>query len=541
MSMMYEPLLISSIIKQAAVNYPTQKVVSRCYGEGLVVHSYKEIYQRSAQLANALLTLGVTEGDHVATLAWNTHRHLEAYYGISGIGAVTHTVNPRLYDDQIVYIINHAKDSVLLVDRGFYPLYQRIADRLESVETVIVLTQAEYMPEEGDALCYETLLEQNAAEIDWPSFDECLPACLCYTSGTTGEPKGVIYTHRSTLIHALASSVANGLGLSMDTVVMPVVPMYHVSAWGVPYSALLNGSALVLPGEGMDGASLAEIINFSGATLLLGVPTVWLTLLDQLEKTGESIPSVKTIAVGGSASPRALAKRLDEDYGIYLMPLWGMTETSPLATFGGLTDQVAAMEPEQRYDIQTSAGKNIWGIELDILDGNNQSLPRDGSTSGSLVVKGHWVCGGYYKQQNDEKFINGWFDTGDVATLDEGGYLRIVDRKKDVIKSGGEWISSIDLENAAVAHPDVREACVVGVPHPKWDERPLLFVVAADGAGVDKQSIYELLTERVAKWWLPDDIICVEELPHTATGKLQKNVLREQYQGYLTASKVHDG
>lgn len=534
MSMMYEPLLISSIIRQAAINYPHQKVVSRCFEDGLVEHTYSDIYGRCQRLANALQNLGVKVGDHVATLAWNTHRHLEAYYSISGIGAVVHTVNPRLYDEQITYIINHAEDSVLLVDRSFYPLYERIAGELRTVRQVIVLTDEEHMPENTAALCYETLLKQSDPEYDWPKLDEQMPAGLCYTSGTTGSPKGVVYTHRSTLIHALATSGVNGLGLGVDTAVMPVVPMYHVSAWGIPYSAPLNGCKLVLPGDGMDGASLLEIINYSQATLLLGVPTVWLNLLAELDKSGQNMPSVKTVAVGGSAPPRALVKTLHERYGIYLMPLWGMTETSPLATFGVPTQRILGMEDEARYDMQVTAGKNLWGIELDILDDAGRSLPRDGKTSGSLVVRGHWVVDQYYRQDSDDKFINGWFDTGDVATIDPDGYLRIVDRKKDVIKSGGEWISSIDLENAAVAHPDVREACVVGVPHPKWDERPLLFVVAEEGAEIDKQAIYDLLTERVAKWWLPDEIIEVSELPHTATGKLQKNVLREQYYSFLT-------
>ncbi len=446
---------------------------------------------------------------------------------------MVHTVNPRLHDEQIVYILNHAGDSVLLVDLSFYPLYCRIADQLETVQQVIVMTDADNMPADSADLCYEAQLQAMPEEYDWPQFDEQLPAGLCYTSGTTGLPKGVMYTHRSTLLHALSTSGVNGLGLSSDTVVMPVVPMYHVSAWGLPYSAPLNGSALVLPGEGMDGASLLEIINHAGADLLLGVPTVWLTLLAELDKTGQTMPSVKTIAVGGSAAPRSLVKTLDQRYGIYLMPLWGMTETSPLASFGGCTREVAALEDEARYDIQTTAGKNVWGIELEIVDEQGATLPHDGRTSGSLVVRGHWVCDGYYRQDSDDKFIDGWFDTGDVATIDAEGYLRIVDRNKDVIKSGGEWISSIDLENAAVAHPDVQEACVVGVPHPKWDERPLLFVVPGDSGSVDQEGVYTLLRDRVAKWWLPDAIIVVDELPHTATGKLQKNVLREQYESYL--------
>ncbi len=534
MGMMYEPLLISSIIRQAAANFPHQKVTSRCHENGIVEHTYADIHSRSRRLASALAALGVGSGDRVGTLAWNTHRHLEAYFGISGMGAIIHTVNPRLYHEQIEYIINHAEDSVLLVDRTFYDLYWRIADKLHTVRQVIVLTDKENMPDDEGVICYESLLEQHSDDYVWPQFDEQTAAALCYTSGTTGHPKGVLYTHRSTLLHALATSTPNGLGLSSDTVVMPVVPMYHVAAWGVPYSAPLNGSGLVLPGDGMDGASLLEIVNHSQATLLLGVPTVWLNLLDTLEASGKAIPSVKTVAVGGAAAPRSLVERLDKNHGIYLMPLWGMTETSPLATFGTRTARVCAMEDEDRYELQTTAGKNIWGIELDILGDDNRPLPKDGQVSGNLVVRGHWVCDGYYGQDSSDRFIDGWFDTGDVATIDANGYLRIVDRKKDVIKSGGEWISSIELENNAVAHPDIQEACVVGVPHPRWDERPLLFVVPQAGTAVDKQALYDFLGQRTARWCLPDDIIVLAELPHTATGKLQKNVLREKYQAYLT-------
>jgi fatty-acyl-CoA synthase len=373
----------------------------------------------------------------------------------------------------------------------------------------------------------------------WPQLDELSPACICYTSGTTGDPKGVVYSHRSTVLHAMASCQPNALNLSLDTVVLPVVPMYHVCAWGVPYCALMSGATLVLPGDGTDGAALHALINYSAADLLLGVPTVWLGLMAHLDSKGLAIPSVNTVAVGGAAAPEALVKALAAR-DIYLMPLWGMTETSPLASFGRQTAAVKAMASEQQLAIQTSAGRNIWGVEMQVCNDKGQVLPRDGIQSGALQVRGHWVTAGYVGDA--ERLPAGqWFDTGDVATLDADGYLRIVDRKKDVIKSGGEWISSIALENAALAHPSVQEACVVGIAHPKWDERPLLLVVLAQGYALDKQSIRHLLATKMASWWLPDDIVSVDSLPHTATGKLQKHVLRTQFAAHYANAEQGNG
>ena len=535
MSMMYQPLLVSSIIEQAAVNYPDQRIVSRNHRDVITEISYQQLLQRCKQLANVLTEMDISDDDKVATLAWNSHYHLEAYYAVSGMGAVIHTVNPRLFDDQISYIINHAVDKVLLLDPFFVPLLERIHASLPALKAIIVFCEEADMPDSDlPLLCYESLINEQKTAFQWPVFEETKVSCLCYTSGTTGSPKGVCYTHRSTVLHALASCMPNALNLSTDTVVMPVVPMYHVCAWGLPYSALISGCKLVLPGSGMDGESLLQMIHHAGADLLLGVPTVWLTLLAHLESTKQKMPTVKTIAVGGSAAPKTLVEQLDQQHGIYLMPLWGMTETSPLATFGVNTQQIQSEDAERRYQHQTTAGKNIWGIELALFDDDLQPVDRGAKQSANLMVRGHWVADSYFKNEKPESFNQHWFDTGDIAKIDDNGYLQIVDRKKDVIKSGGEWISSIDLENAAVAHPAVAEACVVGIPHPKWDERPLLFVVAHDQSAIDTEDIMRLLEQRVAKWWLPDDIMIVNELPHTATGKLQKNVLRDQYHNYFS-------
>jgi fatty-acyl-CoA synthase len=532
-NMMQQPLLISSIIRQAATLAPNAQIVSRRIEGDIHRYTFADCYQRSCRLAHALRELGIESGDRIGTLAWNGYRHVELYYAISGIGAIVHTVNPRLFAQQIEYIVNHAEDNVLFVDLTFVPLLNELAGKLPSVKLIVLLCDEDHAPAQTNFnfVCYESLLEDRSEAFDWPEFDENNAACLCYTSGTTGNPKGVLYSHRSTVIHALASCTPNALNLSRNSVVLPVVPMYHVSAWGLPYSGLIAGCKLVLPGAQLDGASLFELIEKENVNLALGVPTVWLTLLEYLDKIGRKLPSEIIVAVGGAAAPLALAEALREKHGVYLMPLWGMTETSPLATFGGRTPEMEQMTIEQRNRIQTSAGRAIYGIELEIFDDDDNPLPHNGRESGQLRVRGSWVMQRYFRA-DDDATINGWFDTGDVATLDSEGYLRIVDRKKDVVKSGGEWISSIALENAALSHDSVREACVIGVPHKKWDERPLLLVVLVENHALDKKSITAHLAERVAKWWLPDDIVAVDELPHTATGKLHKVPLREKYRGH---------
>ena len=529
-NMMQQPLLISSIIQQAASLTPNVEIVSRRIEGDIHRYSYRDCYRRSAQLAHALHALDVKPGDRVATLAWNGYRHLELYYAVSGIGAVIHTVNPRLFADQIQYIINDAENKLLFVDLTFVPLLNDLAAHLPTIEKIVVLCDRAHAPADAKFKfeCYETLLENQLCEYDWPKFDENTAAGLCYTSGTTGNPKGVLYSHRSTLMHALCCTTPNALNLSRASVAMPVVPMYHACAWGLPYAALIAGAKLVLPGAQLDGQSLSELIDNEHINFAAGVPTVWLTLLHYLDKAGKKLPEDIVIGCGGAASPLALVEALRDKHNVYLMPLWGMTETSPIATFGSKPANIASMPIDELNSIQISAGRPIYGVEAEIFGEDDQPLPHDGKHSGQLRVRGSWVVQRYFRADADAT-IDGWFDTGDVATIDRDSYVRIVDRKKDVVKSGGEWISSIELENAALSHSDVYEACVVGVPHKKWDERPLLLVVLEENRTLDKQSILNHLSTRVAKWWLPDDIVAVDELPHTATGKLHKVPLRERY------------
>ncbi|MGK0248518.1 MAG: acyl-CoA synthetase (AMP-forming)/AMP-acid ligase II [Oleispira sp.] len=538
--MMAQPLLISDLLEYAAAHYGDRKIISKRLEGDIYSYSYREALIRSKRLANALISLGVQEGDRVATLAWNGYRHFECYYAISGMGAICHTVNPRLFSEQIEYIIQHAQDSFLFVEACFLPLIESIAERLMSVKGIVVLIDADQMPVTSlsNVMNYEVLLSTQSEQYDWPVLDADSAACLCYTSGTTGNPKGVLYSHRSTVLHAYASRNPDALNISSDTVVMPVVPMYHVCAWGIPYIAPMSGASLVLPGDGMAGEDLYRLIEYAQVDLMLGVPTVWLGLIDYLKANNLTIPSVKTVGVGGAASPRVLVETLDKDYGVYLLPIWGMTETSPLATLGSNNKVISQLPEDERYHIQTSAGKPMFGIEIEIFDEQtNVALKHDGKTWGFLRVRGPWVLTSYYKSDKSDCFIEDqqgdiWFDTGDIATIDDASYVHIVDRAKDVVKSGGEWISSIDLENAAQGCEGVVEACVIGVKHEKWDERPLLFVVSHDRA-LKKEIIYEFLADKVAKWWLPDDIIFVDQLPHTATGKLQKRTLRDEYWDYL--------
>lgn len=568
--MMPCPPNIPSLLEYAAHHHSTQRIISRRLEGDIHSYSYRDAYRRVCQLANALHTLGVKVGDRIGTLAWNGYRHFECYYAISGIGAICHTINPRLYGEQIEYIIRHAEDEYLFVDACFLNLLTPILPQLSSVKGIIVLIDESHMPDTHDlikaskqssfiVLNYEALLNGAGSDFNWPTLPPDTAACLCYTSGTTGNPKGVLYSHFSTVMHAYASRNPDALNVSADTVVMPVVPMYHVCAWGMPYIAAMAGATLVLPGDGMDGPALYELIEYAKVELMLGVPTVWLRLLEYLEENHLQIPSVKTVGVGGAASPKALVEALDKQHGIYLLPIWGMTETSPLATLGARTKAMENMSDDERYHIQTTAGKPMFGIEIEIFDDNNHVVTHDGKSRGFLRVRGPWVLRDYYKTDKANAFIedahgNEWFDTGDIAVIDENSYLKIVDRAKDVVKSGGEWISSIDLENAALEHESVSEACVIGVKHVKWDERPLLFVVphpplthkqSADHPEPQvseqeltlKESIQEFLATKVAKWWLPDDILFVNELPHTATGKLQKRTLRDQYWEYLIQQK----
>lgn len=528
--MMDTALSIAAFIRHAEQVHGTARIVSRKPEGGLHRYTYADAARRARQAANLLRRLGVQHQDRVATLAWNTHRHFELYFAVSGSGAILHTVNPRLFPEQIVYILNHAEDEVLFVDIQFLPLIEKIRDQLSHLKQIVLLVDADKMPESPLSLrCYESLLAAESEQFDWPAFDENTAAALCYTSGTTGHPKGVLYSHRSTVIHALASLSPDALGISSRTVVLPVVPMFHVNAWGVPYAAAASGAALVLPGNGMDGAALFELIDGEQVTLLLGVPTVWLALLQFCERENRTLTSVQNVVIGGSAAPLSMIREFDQKHGAFVIHAWGMTEMSPMGTLNVMNPYMASLPPEERYRLQCKQGRPIFGIELRIVGPEGRALPADGKSFGRLQVRGPWVAQSYYRHEDCSAWDDGWFDTGDVATLDARGYMSIVDRAKDVIKSGGEWISSIDVENIAVGHPAVAECAVVGVPHPKWDERPLLLVVKKPGQTVSREEMLAFLEGKIVKWWMPDEVLFVETLPHTPTGKLLKRELRETF------------
>ena len=534
-NMMNSPLLVSSIIEHAVNNHPDTEIVSRrCEGD---IHRYTltDSAARARQLANALTRHGISPSDNIATLAWNNYRHYELYFGVAGMGAVLHTINPRLFPEQLIYIINHAKDKWLFVDLSFIPLLEAIKDQITSVEKFIILADENNMPETTltNVLCYESLIKDEPTTFEWPSFDENKGAYLCYTSGTTGHPKGVMYSHRSTVLHSMASISADALGINGQSCILPVVPMFHVNAWGTPFSCAMVGAKMVFPGPGMDGASIWELIDSEKPDLLLGVPTVWLMLLNHMTEIGKKLESVKNVVVGGSAAPLSMIKRFQEEHDAFLIHAWGMTEMSPIGTVNSYTKNMLNMSLEDRYQLQSKQGRPVFGVEMKIVNDAGESLPHDGVAFGNLLVRGPWITGSYYLNEDNSNFIDGWFDTGDVANINENNYLTLVDRAKDVIKSGGEWISSIDLENAAIGHPELVECCVIGVPHEKWDERPILLAIKKVSSTVNAQAIQEFLSDKIAKWWMPDDVIFVDELPHTATGKLLKVNLRKEYEDYL--------
>jgi acyl-CoA synthetase (AMP-forming)/AMP-acid ligase II len=536
--MMDSHLTVSSILQYAEKYHQDGEIVSQSVEGGVHRYSYKDAAVRSRRLANGLKRLGVTSQDRVATLAWNTHRHYELYYAVSGSGAILHTINPRLFPDQLAYILNHAEDEVLFIDLSFIPLLVEVAPQLTSLKTIVVLTDREHMPESPlpDAtpfLCYEALIEAESDVYEWPDIDEASAASLCYTSGTTGNPKGVLYSHRSTILHAWASISKDALNIGNNNTLLPVVPMFHVNAWGIPYSATMVGAKLVLPGAGMDGASLSELIAKEKVDLLLGVPTIWLGLLQYCDQQNIKLEPVKNVVIGGAAAPISMIKAFQEKHDAFVIHAWGMTELSPIGTINSFNRHMASLTIEERCALQTKQGRPVYGIEMKIAGADKQALPHDGESFGHLLVKGPWVATSYYKVEKSP-LVDGWFDTGDVATIDPQGYMNIVDRAKDVIKSGGEWISSIDLENAAIGHPALAECAVIGVPHPKWGERPLLLAITNEGMEISKEEIILFLSDKVAKWWLPDDVIFVKDLPHTATGKLLKMKLRDIYQKALS-------
>ena len=532
-NMMGWDLTIPQAISHAEKYNYDGKLISRELDGSIKETTYGESIKRSKKLANALSKLGINLHDRVATIAWNNSRHFETYFGVSGMGAVLHTLNPRYSPAQLVYILNHAEDKVLIIDPTFIPLVEGVQEQLNFVETIIIAAEKSSIPDNSlnNSCSYDDLLEQESIEYQWPDLSEDTSSALCYTSGTTGNPKGVLYSHRSTILHAI--SIAGTMGFESSSAVLPVVPMFHVNAWGVPYSALINGFTLVLPGHALDGESLYELVQKESVDCLLGVPTVWLGLLQYLEGKSLKMESVNQVLVGGSAAPYAMIKAFDEQHDAFLTHGWGMTEMSPLGTINTQTKKAMSLPTEERYQLQTKQGYPMFGVEIKTVDDKNEELPRDGEASGALKVKGPWIMHTYYKADEPAVDDEGWFDTGDVATIHPDGCMQIVDRAKDVIKTGGEWISSIDLENAALTHENILEACVVGVPHPKWDERPLLFLITKDGNEIEKQEINDFLLEKVVKWWLPDDIIFVKELPHGATGKLLKVDLREKYKEHL--------
>lgn len=529
------PLLIHRLIDHAAIQHPSRKIVSRSVEGPIHRTDYAGLRARSLRLAKRLAREGIAEGDRVATLAWNTWRHLEAWYGITGIGAIYHTVNPRLFADQIAWILNHAESRLVLADLTFVPLLEQLAPRLPHIRRYVILTDAAHMPQTSlpNAVPYEEWLAESDGDYAWHSLDERSAAGLCYTSGTTGDPKGVLYSHRSNVLHAMTMIAADMFGLNARDVVMPVVPMFHANCWSLPFSAPAAGAALVMPGAKLDGASVHELLEAEGVTFSAAVPTIWMMLLQHLRSSGGRLSTMQRVAIGGSACPPALTESYQNDYGVKVLHAWGMTETSPVGTLCYTKPEVAHLEGQAALDLQRTQGPPPFTVELKITDDAGAPLPWDGRTFGRLKVRGPTVTAAYFKVDPAGMLdAEGFFDTGDVATIDQNGYMEITDRSKDVIKSGGEWISSIALENIAVAHPDVAEAAVVAIPHPKWDERPLLLVVPKTGATPTKEALLRFLSDKVAKWWLPDDVIVVEELPHTATGKLLKTKLREAYRNH---------
>jgi acyl-CoA synthetase (AMP-forming)/AMP-acid ligase II len=532
------PLLISSLIEHANAFHRGAEIVSRTVDGPIHRCTYGDIYRRSKQVAKALIAQGIVPSDRIATLAWNSYRHMELYFGVSGMGAVLHTINPRLFHDQIEYIANHAEDKYLFFDLTFVPLVEKLAPSLRTVKRFVVMTDRVHMPAAKipSLLCYEDLVGAENSDYTWPTFDERTASSLCYTSGTTGHPKGVLFSHRSTMLLSFATCAVDGLQISSSESILLVVPMFHVNAWGIPYAGAMSGAKLVMPGPWLDGKSVYDLMRDEEVTLALGVPTVWLNLFNHVDATHldpKKDLCLKRVVIGGSAAPRAMSERFERQFGTFVNHAWGMTEMSPLGTVCNLLPKHRGISLAQRLDLQCKQGRPLFGVELRITDDEGRPLPHDGKAFGHLMVRGPWITKGYFRDEGSSALdADGFFDTGDVATIDPDGYMQITDRSKDVIKSGGEWISSIDLENAAMGHPAVAEAAVIGVAHPKWQERPLLVVVKKQGNDVSRDDLLTFVAGKVAKWCVPDDAVFVDELPHTATGKLQKMKLREMFRGY---------
>ncbi len=539
------PLLISTLIDFAARHHHEAQIVSRRVEGDLHRYTYADAAQRSKRVANALDRLGLGFGDRVATLAWNGYRHLELYFGVTGSGRVVHTINPRLLPEQIAWIANHAEDQVLCFDMSFLPIVKGIWQHCKTVKLWVALCDADTLPADtgiSNLVSYEALLAAESDRYDWPQFDERSAAALCYTSGTTGNPKGALYSHRSTLLHAFAGALPDALNLSARDAILPVVPMFHVNAWGIPYGAAMTGAKLVFPGGALDGKSVYELMEGEGVTMAAGVPTVWLGLLNYMGQNGLKFSTMRRTVIGGSACPPAMIKSFRDDFDVTVLHAWGMTEMSPLGTVCTLKLHQMTLPPEQQLAIMAKQGRAVFGVEMKIVDPEGQELPWDGVVSGDLLVKGPWIISNYFKSEGGNPLTaDGWFPTGDVASIDADGFLQITDRSKDVIKSGGEWISSIDVENIAMAHPAVAMAACIAVVHPKWDERPLLVVMKKPGEAAANTTAADILAHfegKIAKWQIPDDVVFVEAIPLGATGKMQKNKLREQFKQHVLPSNA---
>ena len=536
------PLLLSSLLSYAAQYHGDTEIITRSVEGPVVRMDYRAIADRAGRLARALARLGVAPGERVATLAWNTHRHMELYFGATGTGTILHTVNPRLFPAQIEYILNHAEDRLVFFDLSFAKLVESLAASLPSVRGFVVMTDRAHMPSIAidNLMCYEDLIAAEPGGFEWPTLDEHTGATLCYTSGTTGEPKGVLYSHRSLVLHSFCTVAADGMGLSSQDSVLLATPLFHVNAWGIPFAAAMCGAKLVLPGPSLDGESLYALMRDEACTFTLGVPTIWLGFLDYVQRHRASLDlseiRLKRVMIGGSAAPRAIIEAFDRVFGAFVIHAWGMTETSPIATIGTLLPKHRDLDAQARYDIQAKQGRAMFGVDLRLRADDGTTLPHDGVAVGDLMVRGPWVTSGYFGRDDQVLDAEGWFSTGDVASIDPDGYVTITDRSKDVIKSGGEWISSIALENAAVGHPGVQEAAVIGVAHEKWQERPLLLVIPRPEGAPTEAELLHYLSDKVARWWLPDAVVFVDALPHTATGKLLKTALRAEYRDHLLAA-----
>jgi fatty-acyl-CoA synthase len=531
------PLLTHTILEHGALNHGEREMVTRSVEGPIRRTTLATVRNRALQVGKALEREGVKTGDRIATMAWNTERHVESWFGIMGIGAICHTLNPRLFADQLDYIVNHAEDAIVFVDLTFVPVLEALRDRLRTVRKYIVLTDAAHLPATSlpNAVAYEDWIGAVDSDFAWKTFDENTAAALCYTSGTTGNPKGVLYSHRSNVLHGLMVNQPDVFGLRSEDVILAIVPMFHANAWALTYAVPAAGAKLVMPGAGLDGASIYELLDSERVTSTAAVPTVWLGLLQYLEQSGQQLPYLKKVVVGGAACPPMMIRRFELDYGVEVVHGWGMTEMSPVGTTGTMKHASSSLDPEARLKLKEKQGRSPYLVELKVVDDEGRELPRDGKSSGHLLVRGPCVASGYYRHDEDVLTDDGWFDTGDIANIDPLGYMQITDRDKDVIKSGGEWISSIEVENVAVGCPGVAEAAVIGLPHPKWTERPLLIVRREEGSEVRARDVLAYLDGKIAKWWMPNGVEFVDEIPHTATGKIQKMDLRKQFKDYRFA------